>query len=128
MRSIDACGWDCLCAGPALLTGLIYGNIDETFDLIKKWKLENILSAYEEAPKRGFNTNFEGKDLYYWSNLIIAIAKKGLDKRNILNKNNLNESKFLSHLEEIIRSKNTNAENILNKFRKNKDLINFDEK
>ena len=128
IRSIDACGWDCLCAGPALLTGLIYGNIDETFDLVKKWKLENILSAYEVAPKRGFNTNFEGKDLYYWSNLIFAIAKKGLDKRNILNKNNLNESKFLSHLEEIIKSKNTNAENILNKFRKNKDLINFDEK
>ena len=94
----------------------------------KKWKLENILSAYEEVPKRGFNTNFEGKDLYYWSNLIFNIAKKGLDKRNILNKNNLNESKFLSHLEEIIKSKNTNAENILNKFTKNKDLINFDEK
>ena len=49
-------------------------------------------------------------------------------KRNILNKSNLNESKFLSHLEEIIKSKNTNAENILNKFTKNKDLINFDEK
>ena len=66
IRSIDACGWDCLCAGPAFLTGLIYGNIDETFDLVKNWKIENILSAYEEAPKRGFNTNFEGKDLYYW--------------------------------------------------------------
>ena len=128
IRSIDACGWDCLCAGPALLTGLIYGNIDETFDLIKKWKIENILSAYEEAPKRGFNTSFEGKDLYYWSNLVFTIAKKGLDKRNILNNKNLNESKFLSHLEEIIKNKNTNAENILNKFRKNKDLINFDEK
>ena len=128
IRSIDACGWDCLCAGPAFLTGLIYGNIDETFDLVKSWKIENILSAYEEAPKRGFNTNFEGKDLYYWSNLIFNIAKKGLDKRNKLNKKNLNESKFLSHLEEIIKSKNTNAENILNKFTKNKDLINFDEK
>jgi len=51
-----------------------------------------------------------------------------LDKRNILNKNNLNESKFLSHLEEIIKSKNTNADNILNKFTKSKDLTNFDEK
>ena len=83
---------------------------------------------YREAPKRGFNTNFEGKDLYYWSNLIFNIAKKGLDKRNILNKNNLSESKFLSHLEEIIKSKNTNAENILKKKKKKKDLINFDEK
>ena len=35
LRSMDTCGWDCLCAGPALFTGLLYGNIDEALDLIK---------------------------------------------------------------------------------------------
>ena len=128
IRSMDACGWDCLCAGPAFITGLIYGNIDETYDLVKKWKLENILSAYEEAPKKGFNTKFEGKDLYYWSNLVLNLSKKGLDNRNIFNEGNLNESKFLAHTREIIKSKTTNAENILNRFKNNKNLINFYEK
>jgi glutamate--cysteine ligase len=86
------------------------------------------LSAYEEAPKKGFNTKFEGKDLYYWSNLVLNLSKKGLDNRNIFNEGNLNESKFLAHTREIIKSKTTNAENILNRFKNNKNLINFYEK
>ena len=27
IRSMDACGWDCLCAGPAFFIGLLYGNL-----------------------------------------------------------------------------------------------------
>ena len=34
MRSLDACEWDCHCAGPAFYTGLIYGKLDEILDLI----------------------------------------------------------------------------------------------
>ena len=34
LRSMDACGWDCLCAGPAFNTGILYGNLDEAFELI----------------------------------------------------------------------------------------------
>ena len=30
---MDACGWDCLCSGPAFNTGILYGNLDETFEL-----------------------------------------------------------------------------------------------
>ena len=36
IRSMDACGWDCLCAGPAFFIGLLYGNLDEVFDSVKK--------------------------------------------------------------------------------------------
>ena len=32
---MDACGWDCLCAGPAFFIGLLYGNLDEVFDIVK---------------------------------------------------------------------------------------------
>ena len=48
---MDACGWDCLCAGPAFLIGLMYGNLEEVFDLVKKWDVSDILSAYINAPK-----------------------------------------------------------------------------
>ena len=34
---MDACGWECLCSGPAFNTGILYGNLDETYDLISKW-------------------------------------------------------------------------------------------
>ena len=127
-RSMDACGWDCLCAGPALLTGIIYGNLDEAFNVVRNWDSKDILSAYKDAPKKGFKTSLNKKDLYYWSSILINLGKKGLNNRNILNRNKSNEVQFLSHLENIILNKNTNAENMLNKFSKDKNLSFFYEK
>ena len=127
-RSMDACGWDCLCAGPALLTGIIYGNLDESFNVVRNWDSIDILSAYKDAPKKGFKTSLNKKDLYYWSSILINLGKEGLNNRNILNRNKSNEVQFLSHLENIISNKNTNAENMLNKFSKDKNLSFFYEK
>ena len=36
LRSMDACGWECLCSGPAFNTGILYGNLDEAYDLVSK--------------------------------------------------------------------------------------------
>ena len=127
-RSMDACGWDCLCAGPALLTGIIYSNLDEAFNVVRNWDSIDILSAYKDAPKKGFKTSLNKKDLYYWSSILINLGKEGLNNRNILNRNKSNEVQFLSHLENIILNKNTNAENMLNKFAKDKNFSFFYEK
>jgi len=127
-RSMDACGWDCLCAGPALLTGIIYSNLDEAFNVVRNWDSKDILSAYKDTPKKGFKTSLNKKDLYYWSSILINLGKEGLNNRNILNRNKSNEVQFLSHLENIILNKNTNAENMLNKFSKDKNLSFFYEK
>jgi glutamate--cysteine ligase len=127
-RTMDACGWDCLCAGPAFLIGLMYGNLEEVFDLVKKWDVSDILSAYINAPKDGFKTNLGNKDLLHWSAILLNISREGLANRNALNKKKINESKFLSHLENIIKFKNNNAENVLSKFNNNKDLNFFYEK
>jgi glutamate--cysteine ligase len=127
-RSMDTCGWDCLCAGPALLIGIIYGNLDEAFNVVRNWNSIDILLAYKDAPKKGFKTSLNKKDLYYWSSILINLGKEGLNNRNILNRNKSNEVQFLSHLENIILNKNTNAENMLNKFSKDKNLSFFYEK
>ena len=122
LRSMDTCGWDCLCAGPAFNTGILYGNLDETFELISKWDKNKIINAYLEAPKKGFNTELMGKDLLYWSSLLLNLSKKGLENRDILNKSNENEIKFLNHLEKVIDNKTTNADHMISKFSKNEDL------
>ena len=122
LRSMDACGWDCLCSGPAYNVGMIYGNLDETYDLIKNWEKDKIINAYLEAPKKGFNTQLMGKDLLYWSKKLIDISSKGLEKRDILNKNGSNETIFLDHLHRIIENKMTNADHMMNKFSKNENL------
>ena len=122
LRSMDTCGWDCLCAGPAFNTGILYGNLNETYELISNWDKNKIINAYFEAPKKGFNTELMGKDLLYWSSLLLKLSRKGLENRDILNKENVNETKFLTHLEKLIDSKTTNAEHMIDKFSKNENL------
>ena len=70
LRSMDTCGWDCLCAGPAFNVGMLYGNLDEVYELISSWDKDKIINAYLEAPQKGFNTQLMGKDLLYWLSLI----------------------------------------------------------
>ena len=125
LRSMDACGWDCLCSGPAFNTGLLYGNLDEALDVVKKWDANEVLEAYSNAPKKGLSTPLMGKDLLYWSSVILNISKKGLTNRNILNKKGMNEEKFIDHLFRIIENKKTNADHMLYKFSKDENLANL---
>ena len=125
LRSMDACGWDCLCSGPAFNTGLLYGNLDEALDVVKKWDANEVLEAYSNAPKKGLSTPLMGKDLLYWSSVILNISKKGLTNRNILNKKGVNEEKFIDHLFRIIENKKTNADHMLYKFSKDENLANL---
>jgi glutamate--cysteine ligase len=122
LRSMDTCGWDCLCSGPAFNTGILYGNLDEAYELISKWDKNKIINAYLEAPKKGFNTELMGKDLLHWSSLLLGISRKGLINRDILDKSNANEAKFLNHLDKLIDKKTTNADHMMDKFSKNENL------
>ena len=128
MRSMDACGWDCLCAGPAFKTGLLYGNLDEALQLVSKWDKNEVLTAYKEAPMKGLKTDLMGKKILYWASLLLEISKKGLKKRDILNKKNLSEVKYLNHLEKIINNKETIADHMIEKFSKDQNLEDFYEK
>ena len=122
LRSMDTCGWDCLCAGPAFFIGMLYGNLDEVHELISKWDKDKIINAYLEAPQKGFNTQLMGKDLLYWSSTLLDLSRKGLENRDVINKHKKNESLFLNHLQKIIDNKKTNADHMNSKFFKNEDL------
>ena len=122
LRSMDTCGWDCLCSGPAFYVGMLYGNLDEVYELVSKWDNNKIINAYLEAPQKGFSTQLMGKDLLYWSSTLLDISRKGLENRDILNKGGKNETLFLNHLQKVIDNKTTNADHMISKFSKNEDL------
>ena len=128
LRSMDACGWDCLCAGPAFNTGILYGNLDEAYEIISKWDKDKIINAYFEAPKKGFNTILMGKDLFHWASIFLHISKTGLKKRDLVGKGGYNETKYLEHLEKIIKSKTTGADLMIDKFSNSENLYNFYDK
>ena len=118
LRSLDACEWDCHCAGPAFFTGLLYGNLDETFEVIKDWSKDEIKNAYAESCKKGLTTEINRKDLLFWSTKLLQISKKGLEKRSFLNENGNSETVFLKNIENILKNNLTKAEEYLNNFKK----------
>ena len=122
LRSMDTCGWDCLCAGPAFNIGMLYGNLDEVYELISNWETDKIINAYLEAPRKGFNTQLMGKDLLYWSSILLNLSKIGLEKRDARSKKGNSETIFLNHLQKVIDAKTTNAQHMISKFSKNEDL------
>jgi len=122
LRSMDTCGWDCLCSGPAFNIGMLYGNLDETYELISNWDKDKIINAYLEAPMKGFNTQLMGKDLLYWASTLLDLSRKGLENRDILNKHKKNETLFLNYLQKVIDNKTTNADHMIKKFSKSENL------
>ena len=129
-RSLDTCNFGCICNGPSFFTGLIYGSIDETYEIIKNWSKEEVMLAYLNAPKLGLNAKLEGKKLIDWARIFFDLSKKGLEKRNEVNKSGKNETIYLKHIEEIIESKKTRAEMLIEQFNKTKNLnflVNHDE-
>ena len=129
-RSLDTCNFGCICNGPSFFTGLIYGSLDETYEIIKNWKKEEVMEAYLNAPKQGLNTLLQDKKLIDWAKIFLDLTKKGLAKRNELNKSGKNETIYLKHIEEIISNKKTRAEMLIEQYNKTKKLdflINHDE-
>ena len=125
IRSLDTCEWSCHCSGPAFYTGLLYGALDESLEIINKWNKQDILNAYIEAPKKGLNTIINNKSILEWSEILLNLSKKGLQKRNIKNKNGKDETVFLESIENTISSKKTKAEKILENFDKKKGINLF---
>ena len=117
IRSLDACEWDCHCAGPAFYTGLIYSNLEESLDIIKNWKIDDILNAYLEAPKKGLKTEINKKSIRHWGKVFFKLSKKGLMYRNELNKKKSNETIFLKNIEFILNENQTKAEQIIKKLK-----------
>ena len=88
------------------------------------------MEAYLNAPRKGLNTLLNKKKLIDWGKIFLNLSKKGLEKRNELNKSKKNETIYLKHIEEIIKNKKTRAEMLIEQFNKTKNLnflVNHDE-
>ena len=122
IRSLDTCEWDCHCAGPAFYLGLLYGNLNEALDVVNKWKVTEVLSAYDHCPKTGLKTIINNKTLLEWGKIFFKLSKATLEKRSIKNKNGKDESIFLRSIENTLKNNKTKAEIAIEKFSKNKSL------
>ncbi len=113
IRSLDACEWDCHCSGPAFFIGLLYGNLDECYNIVNKWDKKNIIDAYSDSPIKGLKTEIDGKSILYWTDIFFKLSKDGLEKRNFTNLKNNNETQYLKSIESMIQKKSTRAEDVV---------------
>ena len=80
------------------------------------------MEAYLNSPKQGLNTLLNNKKLIEWGRIFLDLSKKGLEKRNELNKSGKNETIYLKHIEDIINNKKTRAEMLIEQYNKTKKL------
>ena len=122
IRSLDTCEWNCHCAGPAFFLGILYQNLDAALDLIKNWKVEEVLNAYKEAPKKGLSAYLNNKSLLEWGKILLKLSEEGLHKRSIKNKTGKDETIFLNSIRHILSNNKTKAETSIEKFKINKSF------
>tara|TARA_B100001013_G_scaffold165131_1_gene98853 strand:- start:656 stop:1999 length:1344 start_codon:yes stop_codon:yes gene_type:complete len=118
MRGADSGSWSRICALPAFWVGLLYNKtvLDETFSMLKSWKLEEIYQLNKDVQKYGLKSKIRGKTIQDLCIEILKLSQQGLRLRNCLNKNKDNEESFLNSLIEIANSGITPAEKLINQY------------
>jgi len=122
IRSLDTCEWDCHCGGPAFYTGLLYGNLNESLNIINKWKIADVINAYIDSPKKGLNTTIGNKTLLEWGKVFLKLSKEGLQNRSNKNSIGKDETIFLRSVESILNKGSTKAQIAIKKFEEQKNL------
>ena len=115
MRGSDSGPASRICALPALWTGIFYdpAALDAAWELCKAWKPESREQLRLDAARLGLKAEIEGRSVRDVAVDMVAIAKAGLKRRARLNAGMLDETSYLSELEEIADSGMTPADRLL---------------
>jgi glutamate--cysteine ligase len=115
MRGADSGPWSRLCALPALWIGVLYDSaaLAAAWDLCKDWQVEDHERLREDVTRLGLKAEVGGRTVQAVAKDMLAIARQGLKRRNRLSGGLVDESGFLSELDEIAASGITPAERLL---------------
>jgi glutamate--cysteine ligase len=115
MRGADSGPWSRLCALPALWMGIFYDApaLAAAWDLCKHWRIEDHERLRADVARRGLKAEIGGRTVQDVAKDLLAIAHQGLKNRNRLSGGMVDESNYLSELEQIADSGITPAERLL---------------
>ncbi len=115
MRGCDSGPWRRLCAMPALFVGLLYDQaaLDAAWDLVKDWTAEERQTLRDDVPRQGLNAIIRGRTVQDIAKDTLAIARRGLEARNLHGCKGRSEAAFLDVLDDIAQSGKTAAERLL---------------
>jgi len=112
VRGADAGGWDWISALPALWKGLLYDEttLNKAWDMVKGWEHADVVKLMENVPKNALKTPFLDKNVHYFAEIMLNMAKEGLNKIDICDEQGRCEAQYLAPLFEVVSSGETQAE------------------
>ena len=83
------------------------------------------MNAYLESPRKGLETELEGKKLYEWGEIFLKLANKGLINRKKINSKGNDETVYLNHVQNVVKNKKNRAQLLLEQYNKTQNLDFF---
>jgi glutamate--cysteine ligase len=119
MRGSDGGPWMRIPALPAFWIGLIYddGVLDAAWDLVKHWSAEERQKLRDDVTRRGLKATIRGRSLHEIGKEVLALARRGLARRERRDAQGRDETQYLEPLEAIVERGKTPAEELLEKYR-----------
>ncbi|MEP0323869.1 glutamate--cysteine ligase [Bauldia litoralis] len=107
-----------ICALPALWVGLFYdqASLDGAWDIVRDWTTEERQTLREAVPTTALATPFRNRTVRDIARDVIGLARAGLTRRARLNGEGDDETMFLSSLEEIVATGETQAQTLLRQY------------
>ncbi|MEJ1157701.1 glutamate--cysteine ligase [Prosthecomicrobium sp. N25] len=122
-RGADSGPWRRLLALPAFWVGLLYdeGVLDEAWAMVRDWTAEERQALRDTVPRLALKTPFRGTTVHALAREAVALARKGLVRRNRLGpcapaEISETEAVYLAPLEEIVATGETLAEKMLRQY------------
>jgi len=115
MRGADSGPWSRICALQALWTGVFYDSaaLASAWDLCKHWTSQDRAALRLDAARTGLKGTIAGRPIKDVARDFVAIAREGLKRRARFHAGMVDETGYLSELEQIAESGLTPADRLL---------------
>jgi len=112
VRGADSGGWDWISALPALWKGLLYDEttLNKAWDMVKDWQHGDVVELMKSVPKIALKTPFLDKNVHYFAEIVLNLAKEGLNNINVCDKKGRCEAQYLTPLFEVVSSGETQSD------------------
>jgi glutamate--cysteine ligase len=118
MRGADGGPWRRLPSLTAYWVGLLYDGdaLNSCWDMVKDWSAADRQKLRDDVPSRGFRAEIGDRNVLTLAQETLRLASRALARRNYLDHNGRDETRYLRPLEESIARGITPAEELLERY------------
>ncbi len=120
MRGADGGSGRRICAVPALWVGLLYDSValDGAWEIVKDWTAEEREALRRAVPVSALKAEIAGRTVADVARDVVALARGSLARRDNLNEAGMDETIFLSSIEEVLAAGMTPADLALRDYKR----------